>query len=479
MFIVYFTDCGYINDFLMAYEISPCRFITQKKCLWIISAASLCACVVALHHMTYFNKTYTANITNKSAIMFTKKYATEGINNSSNSNKGFILVSKYFEQQTGAAINMLTLTKWAKTVGALPVEPFVKDSTFCGFVEAMHKNKTDNLLHFHDYFDIDLWNSMSLKVDAMPLVSYNTFMAQKPNKIILVQISVRDLPSKLAYTDNEIMNELEATKREDFLDFEAKHKNYIKRNNMTIVRRIYMSFVNHKAINIQQFNNIIYGGFDPSNVIVWFQVWEGISKTLRIKIIEEEYHRNLEVFNMLQTSQRIIDDSKKYAERILKSNFGEYLAISFRSVKRAKYFYVKNIRNEQLEFFKSCIQRLQHTISLMSNTKRIFLALDLGRFGDNKASKYLTSDVISTIEHDLFHILYNDTITLQKWEDQFVEVTEGIVDSGYIATMQATLLENSKCLIMFGGDSNFQRSLLTNFEQKHSDPCVRQVCYIY
>ena len=42
--------------------------------------------------------------------------------------KGFIVVSKYSEQQVGAAmIYYITLCKWAKYVEALPVEPIVSE----------------------------------------------------------------------------------------------------------------------------------------------------------------------------------------------------------------------------------------------------------------------------------------------------------------------------------------------------------------
>ena len=455
--------------------------------MWMAFVASLCACILALYHITCYNKTInvTANVSKTVLQSLISLDVTDenssvpsalSITKSGKGNKGFILVNRYFEQQIGAAINMLTLAKWAKTVGVSPVEPFVYDSLFFNIPPT---DNADDLLYFHDYFDIDLWNNKSLYVNAMPLVSYSTFLAHKSNSVILVQITMKDLPSKLAYIDSEIMNELEATHQERFLNFESNNKNFIRTNNMTIVRRVYMSFTSHQPIHLDVFTKIIYGDLDPSVVVVVFSVWEGITKTMRIKIIEEEYHRNSEAFSMLQTSQRIIADSKKYARRFLKSNFGDYFAVSFRCVKRAKFFHVKNLDTQQTDFFKSCIQRLQHTVSIMNNTKRIFLALDLGRFGDNKVKQYLTKDMINTIEHELFHVLYNNMLTLKKWEEQFVKATQGIVDSGYIAAMQSTLLENSKCLIMFGGDSNFQRNLLTNYKQKHSNPCIREVCYIH
>ena len=199
----------------------------------------------------------------------------------------------------------------------------------------------------------------------------------------------------------------------------------------------------------------------------------------RMKIIEREYTRKAETVEMLESSQRIIDDSKKYIKNILKSDIGKYVAISFRSVKRAKLFYVKGKKNP-MKFIHDCIVQLQKTIGLINSTSRVFLAQDLGRFGDSVAIKYLTKDMIYAIKNELFQHVYNGTLTIEKWERQFVKVTGGITDSGYIAAVQSEILKNSGCIIMFGGDSYFQRHVLYMYKQGHtnSDTCIHEVCYI-
>ena len=60
----------------------------------------------------------------------------------------------------------------------------------------------------------------------------------------------------------------------------------------------------------------------------------------------------------------------------------------------------------------------------------------------------------------------------------FVQVTNGIKDSGYIAALQRTVVENSRCLVLFGGRSNFQRTLLSTYKEKHvNETCIYEVCY--
>lgn len=115
----------------------------------------------------------------------------------------------------------------------------------------------------------------------------------------------------------------------------------------------------------------------------------------------------------------------------------------------------------------------------MNTTGMVFLAQDLGRFGDVKDIKYLTDDMISRIEDDLFQHVYNGALTIEKWEQQFVDVTGGITDSGYIAAMQSEILKNSGCIVMFGGGSNFQRSVLYRYKENHlnNNSCILEVCY--
>ena len=438
-----------------------------------------CTCIFALCYYIKFSKVVTFSIGTdvnvhwfERDVKFNQSYVSkrdEEVNS-----KGFMLVSRYYEQQVGAAMNLLTLSKWAKTVGAFPVEPFVSKSSFHNFLP---KSLLKHPLYFHDYFDIELWNKMCLNVNAMPLVSWNTFMTHHSGRFILV-FDTNEKTSKLALVNDEVKNEPACKER--FLDFEQKLQYYLTElhgTDMEIVRRVCISFTDRHAIHMDRYTNIIYGSLSASDVAVWFQTWKGIMGNQRIKIIEKQYTRNQDVMKMLQTSQRVVDDSKKYVQNVLKSDLHKYVAISFRSVQRAKNF--QKHQGNPMTFFLKCISELQETVSLMNTTGMVFLAQDLGRFGDAKDIKYLTDDMISRIEDDLFQHVYNGTLTIEKWEQQFVDVNGGITDSGYIAAMQSEILKNSGCIVMFGGGSNFQRSVLYRYKQNHlnNNSCILEVCY--
>ena len=457
------------------------NFKSQQNLLMLSCCASIMVMCYCVNYFTWFNRDSHTDMNINEFISNRKLDSYSGAfqRNGTNDGKGFILVNRYFEQQTGAAMNLLTLSKWAKTVGAFPVEPFVKDSLFHNHLSTHNKTKLKEVLHFCDYFDIDLWNEMCLNVSAMPLISWDTFTSLNPGRFILV-LNTGEETSRLAFVNDEIMND--ATCKESFQDYESKLKYYITKIvslNMEIVRRVCISFNDHNPIHIHDFTSIIYGDEKPNNVVVWFNTWRGMMANRRIKIIEREYTRKVETIKMLESSQRIIDDSKRYIKNILHSDIGKYVAISFRAIKRAKLFYLKE-KKDPIEFLHPCILQLQKTISLVNNTSGVFLAQDLGRFGDVVDIKYLTDDMITLIKNDLFHHIYNGQLTTEKWEQQFVEVTGGITDSGYIAAVQSEILKNSKCLIMFGGDSNFQRRVLYRYKQgrTNSDTCIHEVCYI-
>ena len=98
--------------------------------------------------------------------------------------------------------------------------------------------------------------------------------------------------------------------------------------------------------------------------------------------------------------------------------------------------------------------------------------------GDKVAKKFIDKNIINDIEAELFWTLYNNSLTMQKWEQSFIEATDGITDSGYIAAIQRTIVENSQCLVLFGGKSNYQQALLLAYKEKQVfKTCIYEVCY--
>ena len=413
----------------------------------------------SLHHVVNINTNHTTAISHKSTL--------HSVNDAHS--KGMILVILYAEQQVGAAMNMFSLQKWAKFVGASVVEPFVENSMFKLPIVTSQK-QLDARLRFRDYFDINIYNNMSIVMNGTPLIPWETFIDQAPKKYIFVAIlnSLRKVERPI-YIEDEIMEQELCNGSLNHLT--DKYSFYIDHLlQARLVRRVCLSFYN-TIMDIDKFTDIIYGNFNPSDVIVWFQVWKGFAHHDRVRVLQEHYFRSKQTFTMLHTSKRISDDSEKYIRKFLKSEPGKYTAISMRTITRAKSI----PRSSHQSFFDNCIKKLG---SVINSTSTIFVAIDLGRFGDRVENNFVDKFVIKNIETEVFRTLYNNSLTLQKWEQSFIQVTNGIRDSGYIATMQRTIVENGQCLVLFGGKSNFQRTLLLTYKEKHiNKTCIYEVCY--
>ena len=391
--------------------------------------------------------------------------------------KGFIIVNKYSEQQMGAAMNLLTLCKWAKYVGASPVEPYVTESEF-RLPAAFSQSTLSSILRFRDYFNITHWNKLSSKNGAAQLVSWGTFLKLKPRKMIFVILLCDrhiEEPNFL-FTDYKILEDSECNN--SYSEFIGKHESEVNSVlRLQIVRTVCMKLYS-SVLHISEFIKHIYGEFKASEVVVWIHKWKGILENSRIRIHEQAFHRTTDTFKMISTSERILEDSKRYVEKFLKSHFGSYIGISFRSARRARFL----DKSKHARFFEKCIKQLENTVNfVITNTseRKVFFAQDLGKFGDTVAGKYMSDDFMKSIEDSSFKAVYNGTMTMREWEESFVNITNGITDSGYIAAMQSTILKNSKCLIMFGGISNFQGSILYGYKQNHQNgnACIYEVCY--
>ena len=385
---------------------------------------------------------------------------------------GRILVTFYREQQIGAAMSMFSLQKWATTIGASVVEPFVENSTFT-LPSITSEQQLTHHLRFRDYFNVNIWNNMCIERNVTPLVPWDDFVNQVPKKFIFVMILKRLYKEERPiFIDDEILQQ--AVCNDAFVSFMKNYEFYINHLLKTrLVRRVCLSF--YKTImDIDNFTNVIYGDFGSSDTMVWFYQWKGFVKTNRVRVLQEYFYRSPEILGMLHTSKKIADDSKNYIRNVLRSEPGKYVAISIRTTLRAKHTPTIN----HTSFFYNCIDKLEQVINFLNGTGHVlFMSMDLGRFGDVAASSYMSQELINYVKERIFQVVYNNSLTMDQWEQSFIQATNGITDNGYIAAMQRTILVNSKCLVMFGGASNFQRNLLLSYKESRNNSCLYEVCY--
>jgi len=113
------------------------------------------------------------------------------------------------------------------------------------------------------------------------------------------------------------------------------------------------------------------------------------------------------------------------------------------------------------------------------------LSIDLGKFGDWTADRYFNFDEAEKYDGEgtklfesLVKIVYGNK-SIDDYSNDFIRAANGIEDSGYIGAMQKTIAQNAKYLIVVGGKSSFQRSMVINFKAKNQkcENCVDFICY--
>ena len=67
--------------------------------------------------------------------------------------------------------------------------------------------------------------------------------------------------------------------------------------------------------------------------------------------------------------------------------------------------------------------------------------------------------------------------SIDSYENDFVRVTNGIVDTGYIGALQRTIALHANHVFLVGGHSSFQKIIIKHFfdQKKHSS--ITKLCF--
>ena len=395
-----------------------------------------------------------------------------------NKNIRYAIAYHYYEQQTNALLNLWTMQKWAKFTGFTMVEPFVHRS-FLGFSYKLldHCNST-NALRFGDYFDLDFWTSETTKKYGIPpFEKWETFVLSPLKKTVVVILTYEAHPGG-QYVGDDINKHQGCVKDKEF--FYSHHAKLLDKLQIQVVRNVCFAF--RQAISLHQFNSLI---LPDENVNVWFSTWRGIQGGGRIPISDhQEMHLGHDgltnILSMARPSPRVLKDSRKYVNTVLNADFKEYTAVAIRTGNKRTVLVRQGYSREQLvQYFHKCAQQV-HNASLKISSDPIFAAIDLGRFGDSSAYEgYFRLENVGT---RLFKLLLDDIYgnkSISNYENELIRAANGVDDSGYIGAMQKTIAENAKHLIMVGGYSYFQTSMVSAFNKINNNcrKCITYICY--
>lgn len=391
---------------------------------------------------------------------------------------GYALASDFYQQQIGAAINLFNFQRWAATVPPKMkvVEPFVANSKFI-MPHNLSPSSLQTVLRFSDYFDIHHWNQQS-KEEA--LVPWKEFITNKPTQMIIV-IIVHESTSHIVWENEQIKENKNCyAKLAQFNNaYNYSIHNYL---NVTVVRQVCFTFGtrHNESLTMKEFNSYIFKQWTPDHVVVWFTCWPGIIRG-RMSISDPQYQlsNTNRPYKMLRRSDRVNSDGRKYAMNNLLPN---YTAVSIRTVKPWIILNKKHKPNYVRHYLINCIKKLGEVLDHIGSTEHIhgkpFLAIDLGSYGDMSAKKFIDKETMKQLLEEAVSTVYQNNISIKEWEESFLTNVETTTEKGYIAAVQAVIVENADCIIAVGGHSRFQNNILTNYMQKnHTIPCVYRICY--
>ena len=395
------------------------------------------------------------------------------------------LCLSYWEQQTNALLNMWSFQKWANQSGNLNVvEPFAVNSVLGFPSEVLYNLDFSNALHFRDYFDLEHWTEETAKYGIPPLVSWDMFIGHASRKVVVV-ILVYEVPPGGVYINDDLKKHRECNN--ELKRFKRSTQSILDHFDFKVIKIVcfasYATNERHLYPTLEEFNSYIID-HDYDDVTLWFSFWRGVQFdriTIDNQIIQRAYDGEANTLAMARTSLRIIEDSKRYVKTVLKADTNGYTAVAFRTTNRKTAMLSHGYsRNKILKYFYNCANNISHVLIELEMTYSC-LAIDLGKFGDLTSEKYFDYDSNNTFDgkgtkvfQTALNAVYGNK-TVDKYHNDFITAANGIEDSGYIGAMQKTIAENAKCLVVIGGHSSFQRSMI----QHHKDrsDCVKYICY--
>ena len=413
----------------------------------------------------------------------------EGVHQKEISKHGFILALQYLDQITGGTMNLLSLQCWAKSVtppgreySVRVVEPFIQQGSRFG-VSLMSKKRfqTENDILLRDLFDYLRWTAYTINKKYADLISWNKFLSSSPKQIIMVYSTCTNCS---CLSDNNLSSSKQV---------------FLQDHNFKVVRTVCYHVgpvYEHKA---NEFRDLVYGPFSPTDVTVVFDTWGGIidqRNTLKRLILSDLPQCVRSINDGLMTpSAKVVADSEAYVKQYIHKSTDDrnstsdvYIAVMFRMEYYAILLQRKGTsKYSQYKSMLRCIDNIASRVNHLKRTHRtqsVFLAMDYGKFGSVSFGRLLeqengkiilTKDEVDTASKRLYTMLFGNSSSLRDWEESFDRVAS-VKSPGYVAMMQKTLASRATCLVLVGGGS-FQKTtqvMFTSFNNISS--CIYNLC---
>ena len=391
--------------------------------------------------------------------------------------KIFILTHSFGGQLTRAVRNMMMQQCWARDLSPAVriLEPFSQESQLLHtpqIWEAVKRGKTQNVARFSDYFDLELYNNISLQDGGAPLIKWEELLLHAPRQAIAVltpQASCSLIVNHRLKTtvDRFFKDFLKTLQQMNFKILNIVAVNCYDRNRSKKLKQLLLTHMHNSTIVFSSWRNY--------NVA---KTWLTVNPRCDIS---DKYPAD-----RLRPSSKMRRHTHNYHSQVLRAD--KTIAIMLRV---ERFLTLKKSSQTVEETVDSCLEK---TLEVYSDLKRDsrwagsqpFLTLDIGRYGSGLMQRNETVQrmnesleaVTSSVRHLLVEIYEGRWRSLEEWEESFLEATEGIGERGYVAMLQREIAVGSDCLILMGGGS-FQEVAANHYLRTHPDSaqqCLHVVC---
>ena len=247
------------------------------------------------------------------------------------------------------------------------------------------------------------------------------------------------------------------------------------------------SFFEH-VMSIGAFNTGLQIG-NEKDVTIWITEWRGLENG-RISFTglgNNEFGRTQggeqNLLSMIRSSGRLLNDSRKYIRQIVGVDIYQYDAVVARIKPINSYTVDMNVKH-----YNNCASQLENHQShqkqmILLKNHVAFLAIDMGRFGDMvRADSFDYDSQGKYTGHGTYlfkrflDIVYGGK-SIGSYDQDFMQVTKGITDSGYIGALQKTIAVHAEHVLILGGHSTFQKMIMQHFARWNASNAVLTLCY--
>ncbi len=414
-----------------------------------------------------------------------------GILESGQRRRGYVVIFRFMSvsQQAVGLRSFVSAQCWVGSFN-LPmyiVQPFIEDSV----VHTLPR-KSSRVLTMSNFIDMEHYKSETRREGWGQVVSWTDFLQNAPRNIIYVQTR---------HVKNcRCMYETKSTKEVEWVppvvSWSANDTRCLHfRNNGPLlslagsrgqfcVVRVVTVHPNPHVCNATEMHATLFGDWKPQEVTLIFQQWcpgmyipnPALSDPA---ICRKACDEGLE--HKFLPSQQLLHHAEAY--EALHSEDGRPFKVA--AMLRSEHVLLSVNRTSWNRSLQTCLSYGSSLLSFLQSktgTRETFLTADIGSYGSNNWKALLESHddkhiIIQRIKGTIVH-WYNYTVTFKEWEDSFTNITGGLADRGYIATLQRTIASRADCLVLLGG-GNFLRLALHDYLNRHPESrtwCLHFVC---